>query len=155
MKKINKKGFTLIELLAVIVILAILIAVAVPAITRYLASARANTFKDNALSVIEAVRKDKIINGGGTTTYTYEYINDNGLLEKKLNKSPYGEDYKESSCVKVTTDESTGTDTYLICLTDGKYGIKGTEDEIISGKRGAGEQATEVKVTSMASCTCD
>ena len=154
MKKINKKGFTLIELLAVIVILAILIAVAVPAITRYLASARANTFKDNALSVIEAVRKDKIINGGETTTYTYKYINDNRLLEKKLNKSPYGEDYKESSCVKVTTD-ATGTDTYLICLTDGKYGIKGTEDEIMSGKKGTGEQATEVKVTSMESCTCD
>ena len=153
MKKINKKGFTLIELLAVIVILAILIAVAVPAITRYLASARANTFKDNALSVIEAVRKDKIINGGETTTYTLSEIN--GLLEKKLNKSPYGEDYGTSSCVKVTTDVSTGTDTYLICLTDGKYGIKGTEDEIISGTRGTGEQATEVKVTSMASCTCD
>ena len=153
MKKLNKKGFTLIELLAVIVILAILIAVAVPAITRYLASARANTFKDNALSVIEAVRKDKIINGGETTTYTLSEIN--GLLEKKLNKSPYGEDYGTSSCVKVTTDVSTGTDTYLICLTDGKYGIKGTEDEIISGTRGTGEQATEVKVTSMASCTCD
>ena len=152
MKKINKKGFTLIELLAVIVILAILIAVAVPAITRYLASARANTFKDNALSVIDTVRKDKIINGGETTTYTLSEIN--GLLEKKLNKSPYGEDYKESSCVKVTTD-ATGTDTYLICLTDGKYGIKGTEDEIMSGKRGTGEQATEVKVTSMESCTCD
>ena len=153
MKKINKKGFTLIELLAVIVILAILIAVAVPAITRYLASARANTFKDNALSVIEAVRKDKIINGTGAKTYTLSEIN--GLLEKKLNKSPYGEDYGTSSCVKVTTDVSTGTDTYLICLTDGKYGIKGTEDEIMSGKRGTGEQATEVKVTSMASCTCD
>ena len=153
MKKINKKGFTLIELLAVIVILAILIAVAVPAITRYLASARANTFKDNALSVIEAVRKDKIINGGETTTYTLSEIN--GLLEKKLNKSPYGEDYGTSSCVKVTTDVSTGTDTYLICLTDGKYGIKGTEDEIMSGKKGTGEQATEVKVTSMESCTCD
>ena len=153
MKKINKKGFTLIELLAVIVILAILIAVAVPAITRYLASARANTFKDNALSVIEAVRKDKIINGTGSKTYTLIEIN--GLLEKKLNKSPYGEDYGTSSCVKVTTDVSTGTDTYLICLTDGKYGIKGTEDEIMSGKRGTGEQATEVKVTSMASCTCD
>ena len=151
MKKINKKGFTLIELLAVIVILAILIAVAVPAITRYLASARANTFKDNALSVIDTVRKDKIINGTGATTYTFETIN--GLLEKKLNKSPYGEDYGTSSCVKVTTDESTGTDTYLICLTDGKYGIKGTEDEIISGKRAVGEE--EVKVTSMESCTCD
>ena len=151
MKKINKKGFTLIELLAVIVILAILIAVAVPAITRYLASARANTFKDNALSVIDTVRKDKIINGTRATTYTFETIN--GLLGKKLNKSPYGEDYGTSSCVKVTTDESTGTDTYLICLTDGKYGIKGTEDEIISGKRAVGEE--EVKVTSMKSCTCD
>ena len=75
MKKLNKKGFTLIELLAVIVILAILIAVAVPAITRYLASARANTFKDNALSALEAVRKEKIINGGTTTKYDLTAIN--------------------------------------------------------------------------------
>ena len=33
MKKVNNKGFTLIELLAVIVILAILIMVAMPAVT--------------------------------------------------------------------------------------------------------------------------
>ena len=44
MKKLlnNKKGFTLIELLAVIVILAILVMVAIPAVTKYLNSARPN-----------------------------------------------------------------------------------------------------------------
>ena len=36
MKKLNKKGFTLIELLAVVVILAILVTVSVPAVVKYL-----------------------------------------------------------------------------------------------------------------------
>ena len=34
MKKLNKKGFTLIELLAVVVILAILVTVSVPAVVK-------------------------------------------------------------------------------------------------------------------------
>ena len=72
MKKLNKKGFTLIELLAVIVILAILIAVAVPAITRYLAEARKGTFVDNAQAAITAVRDEEIISSIGTTTVSYD-----------------------------------------------------------------------------------
>ena len=151
MKKLNKKGFTLIELLAVIVILAILIAVAVPAITRYLASARANTFKDNALSALEAVRKEKIINGGTTTKYDLTAINN--LLDKKLSNSPYGNPYT-GACVTITSNTD-GADTYSICLTDGKFGINDTEENIIAGTKGTGEQKTEVKVDdTVKSCTC-
>ena len=90
MKKIlkNKKGFTLIELLAVIVILAILVMVAIPAVTRYLNSARQGTFADNALAAISAVRNDMITKGYSEHTYPITEIND--LLEKKLNTSSFG-----------------------------------------------------------------
>lgn len=116
MKKLlnNKKGFTLIELLAVIVILAILVMVAIPAVTKYLNAARQGTFADNAKSAISAVRNDVIINGNQNNIYDLEDINK--LLEKKLNTSPWGSPYAATSCVKVTT---TGTaTTYSMCLID-------------------------------------
>ena len=43
MKKMNKKGFTLIELLAVIVILGLLMAIAIPSVTRYITQSRKKT----------------------------------------------------------------------------------------------------------------
>jgi len=45
MKSKNKKGFTLIELLAVIVILGVLMAIAIPSMTGYIA----NSKKDNLI----------------------------------------------------------------------------------------------------------
>ena len=42
MKKLNKKGFTLIELLAVVVILAILVTVSVPAVVKFRNSKKGN-----------------------------------------------------------------------------------------------------------------
>ncbi len=126
-KKLNKKGFTLIELLAVIIILAILIAVAVPAVTRYLDGARKDTFVTNAKAAIQAVSDDRTINGmqGSATddTYTLETIN-NKLLDTKLVDSPYGSPYAESSYVKYDADSGK----YYICLVDGKgNGIAETE----------------------------
>ena len=48
MKKINKKGFTLVELLAVIVVLAIVMGLAVVAISGVLDNARKATFVADA-----------------------------------------------------------------------------------------------------------
>lgn len=130
MKKVlknNKKGFTLIELLAVIVILAILVMVAIPAVTKYLNSARQGTFADNAKSAIGAVRNDVIMNGKTNVLYTLngtaltsysgtpEKIND--LLEKKLTTSPWGKKYDESSYIYVET-KADGDTTYYMCLVD-------------------------------------
>lgn len=149
MKKINKKGFTLIELLAVIVILAILIAVAVPAITRYLAEARKGTFVDNAQAAITAVRDEMIISSIGTTSVSYPPTSDNKstqyvstdkatvflkdavnmLLEKKLKTSPYGGKYTDNSYIKVTP-AADGTYTFEICLSDGTHKISGTEENL-------------------------
>lgn len=153
MKKINKKGFTLIELLAVIVILAILIAVAVPAITRYLAEARKGTFVDNAQAAITAVRDEMIISSIGTTSASYPKTTDgkdtkydskvnnvtstvflkeavNVLLEKKLKTSPYGGKYTDNSYIKVTPAADGSTYTFEICLSDGTHKISGTEENL-------------------------
>ena len=126
MKKLkNNKGFTLIELLAVIVILAILVAVAVPAVTRYLNTARKGTFASNAQAAISVVRND-VISKSITTNSVYSLTCVNKMLEKQLKNSPYGKEYAGTSFVAVTFDATTGESTYSICLTDGQNGYYAT-----------------------------
>ena len=125
--KNSKKGFTLIELLAVIVILAILVAVAIPAITRYLNTARKGTYATNAQAAISAVRND-VISKGYTTNSIYTLDSIDALLDKKLENSPYGAPYQDSSYVKVEFDNATGNATYSICLTDGNNGFTETQE---------------------------
>ena len=126
MKK--KRGFTLIELLAVIVILALLVALAIPAVTKYLDTSRRNAFAINANQAIEAVRKDVIQKGVSIdTTYSLSDIND--LLEKQLIKSPFNSLYSDKSNIEVTfIGENT---TFSICLVDKlKHGINTDENNI-------------------------
>lgn len=118
MKKTNKKGFTLIELLAVIVILALLVAVAIPAVTKYLNTSRKGVFADNAAAAISVVRNDVIANGITETEKKYDITEVNKLLEKKLNKSPYSKPYSGFVNVKCTSND--GTCEYSIFLTDGE-----------------------------------
>lgn len=65
MKKRNKKGFTLIELLAVIVILAVLLAIAIPKVTHYITRSRKDSMITTAKDLTRAVSKD-------ATTEIYE-----------------------------------------------------------------------------------
>jgi prepilin-type N-terminal cleavage/methylation domain-containing protein len=51
----KKKGFTLVELLAVIVILAIILAIAVPDITNMVANARRDAFQSNVKLIIRGI----------------------------------------------------------------------------------------------------
>lgn len=141
--KNNKKGFTLIELLAVIVILAILVMLAIPAVTRYLTTARLNTFSDNALRAVEAVRNDVVTAGfsnntsgmsgadnlrscdGQTCTYDKEAID--ALLENKMTNSSFGNNY---TCLGIVVDRANNT--YTMSMVDsGKNGFVGvTSDNI-------------------------
>ena len=120
MKKLNKKGFTLIELLAVIIILAILIAVAVPSVTRYLDGARKDTFVTNAKAAIKAAKLDYDTGHENAeiitmdygplvyTVYKYNLKTINKLLEKQLNESPYNKDYQEGSAVYIVNASING-----------------------------------------------
>lgn len=56
MRKFNKKGFTLIELLAVIIILAILMTLAITAMSGYIRNARKDTFITTAQQYANAAR---------------------------------------------------------------------------------------------------
>lgn len=143
MKKLNKKGFTLIELLAVIVILALLVAVAIPAVTKYLNTSRKGVFADNAAAAISAVRNDVISTGitstknGGTVGTETETVGDetkiyktkiytltqvNEFLEKTITNSPFGGKFDlENSKVKVV--EKGDKYEYSIYLKDDNYCI--------------------------------
>ena len=51
----NKKGFTLVELLAVIVILAIILAIAIPGISGIINSAKKGSFQSDAQMIVKGI----------------------------------------------------------------------------------------------------
>lgn len=53
-KFMNNKGFTLVELLAVVVILGLLLAVAIPGVSKYIESSRLNTLNSTVEGYISA-----------------------------------------------------------------------------------------------------
>jgi prepilin-type N-terminal cleavage/methylation domain-containing protein len=63
MKKMNKKGFTLIEMLAVIAIIAVLVAIIVPAVGSSTTKAKASTDAANLRSVLSAATIEYAENG--------------------------------------------------------------------------------------------
>jgi prepilin-type N-terminal cleavage/methylation domain-containing protein len=63
----KKKGFTLVELLAVIVILAIILAIAVPSITNMVANSRKAAFESNVKLVIRGIEYKLLENPGSVT----------------------------------------------------------------------------------------
>ena len=124
-KRMNKKGFTLIELLAVIIILAILMTLAITAMSGYIRNARKDTFVTTAQQYANAVRlsfvngeydASKMPAGGECLAVSTNSI----ALESGSHESPFGQDYSDNSYVIVFNNTTSGQDKYeyFVQMTD-------------------------------------
>jgi len=128
----NKKGFTLIELLAVIVILGVLLAIAVPAVTKYINSSKKSTFISNVKQYADSARTDALagvyqfpINSGDATVVTFGKIYPS--LEKGGKTSSYGAEWDfENSFVIIANigkAEAPKYAYYIVAVDQKGYGI--------------------------------
>lgn len=93
MKKLNNKGFTLVELLAVIIILAIVVGISIPAITNVI-----NDSKNNAMGVAVDAASDYL-----TDQYSYMNIDVNSVSKEfydTFGESPTDEQQLDPELVK-------------------------------------------------------
>lgn len=116
-KKFNKKGFTLIELLAVIIILAILMTLAITAMSGYIRGARKDTFVTTAQQYANAVRLS-FVNGEYDSSLMPARgeclaVSTNSVaLESGSHESPFGQDYSDDSYVIIFNNTTSGQDKY-------------------------------------------
>ena len=122
----NKRGFTLIELLAVIVILAILLAVAIPRITKYITSSRQDSLVTTAKEFADTVEKDATsekydmpIANNDVTIVSLDMVQ----LQKGGTKSPYNAKWTIDSSYVAIINVGTDIDPvykYFVTLSDAK-----------------------------------
>lgn len=120
MKKLNKKGFTLIELLAVIVILAVLSLIAIPAVRSTINKARYNTFITQGKTYIEGAQN--IIAASTDYDESNAYcINISSIkLDRGQQKSPFG-NKTLNGYVIVTAATSLADPTWTAYIDDGTH----------------------------------
>ena len=92
--KLNKKGFTLTELLAIIVILAVIMIIAAPNMTRQISKKETmdknilNEKIENAAKVYVAkYYANEVISGSGTITFTLNDLQQDGLINLTKNSN--------------------------------------------------------------------
>lgn len=127
----NKKGFTLIELLAVIVILGVLLAIAIPSVSKYISTSKKSTYVSNAQSYVDAVINESMlsnylpVNQHEGTILSFAKIRD--LMQKGGKTSPYGSDFVADKSfvliVNVATAESPVYKYYITAIDEDGYGI--------------------------------
>ncbi len=132
MKK-NKQGFTLIELLAVIVILGVIMAIAIPAMTGYIDDSKKDSMVDSASEFLRAgvqrITVNNMLPVSGTSTYMY--VKDIPLSSGGV--SPYSNQaYADASVVQATNNN--GEYIYTIYLIDGNGNCLTATEKQLNGK---------------------
>jgi len=148
----NNKGFTLIELLAVIVILAILLAVALPMVTKYITNSKRDSFITTAREFADTVEKDATselydlpIGSNDVTIVSLDQVK----LQKGGTKSPFSGKWVNDSSYVAIVNVGTEIDPlykYYVTLTDTKrYTIPLVEPDKASTKQIVRNNAARTK----------
>ena len=151
-KKFKNKGFTLIELLAVIIILGILMAVAIPSMTKYIENSRKDAFWQTAKTYVNAARYGLLNDEFSTADGEICSLPPTGqativptsiiILEKGSNKSAWNKELTISYviCVDEGSNEKPRYKYYYVGQDSDNNGITNPvqEDDLVRGqvKRG-------------------
>ena len=131
----NKKGFTLIELLAVIVILGLLMAIAIPSVTKYITQSRKKTVTTTIGNYISALTNQvndmEYVFTGTNTVYAVPI---ECIALERGGTNPFGKWHQASNAywayVLVQYDDNTSSYTYGFTFKDSAgYGLYPTTSE--------------------------
>ena len=158
-KEIGKKGFTLIELLAVIVILAVLMAIAIPKVTQYITKSRKDSLVTTSKDFINAVRNDATsemfdfpIGVDDVTIISLDLIK----LEKGGKKSSFNgtwlPKYSYVAVINVGTDEDPDYEYYISVRDSKRYNIALTEENELTRESIIRNNPNNTKVTIDSMC---
>ena len=174
----NERGFTLVELLAVIVILGLLMAIAIPSVTKYITQSRKKTLISSIDSYVTAVTTAVNDNEFGAMskedTIYYVPVSNNEsnscVSLEKGGSDPFG-NWKEAYVVVSYDSDKYSYDYYFTFYDDAGYGMSLTEISKIDANSNIitnpspvnssnittqkNDRATYVKVLKSSSCKVD
>lgn len=121
MKRLNRKGFTLVELLAVIIILAIVVGISIPAIMTTTKSAKAKAM-DTAVEAIQTYMQEQ---------YELDLLGDSTLAGDSYNSDHVCRTSEAGSCDAKTMG---GTTDNILIVTGYNKNISALKAHLVSGR---------------------